>query len=210
MGFVVDWLKIPVDEVVLVGVDVWPKIPVGAVLLLVEVWPKIPVEEVVDASGFELIIESPPKSVVFVVEIGVSEVCFSVLSFLMEVPPKIELVFAASPPNIPLLVVVVIWLVFPNRFLEAVEFPPKIDVELTVEVDPNIDVVVVSLNENMELAVVAVKAELPKIPTDDFGIVCESFVKCDIFSFVSLFLPKSLSCSDWLVTCEPVNRPDFV
>ena len=140
----------------------------------------------------ELIDEPLPNIDVFELEIVVSEVCFGVLSLVIAGPPNIVADLEGSAPNMPLLVVVVTILLLANKFLEAVESPPKAEVDVVVGA-PNIGVEDFSFNENIEPVVDVTEVELPKIPVDDFGVVCNSFLKSDVFSFDASFLLPSLS-----------------
>ena len=142
----------------------------------------------------ELTDEPLPNIVVFELEIDVSEVGFDVRPLVIAGPPNIVADLGESVPNMPLLVVVVTILLLPNKFLEAVESPPKTEVEVVVVAGaPNIGVEDFSFNENIELDVDVTEVGLPKIPIDDFGVVCSSFLKSDVFSFDASFLLPSLS-----------------
>ena len=72
----------------------------------------------------------------------------------------------------------VVTLLVPKRFLEAVETPPNIEFELVVGVAPNNGVEVFSWDVNGELDVVV---EVPKMPADDFWVLCKSFLNIDVF-----------------------------
>ena len=142
----------------------------------------------------ELIDEPLPNIVVFELEIVVSEVCCGVLSLVIAGPPNIVADLGESVPNMPLLEVAGTIVLLPNKFLEVVEFPPNTEVEVVVVVGaPNIGVEDFSFKGNIELDVEVTEVELPKIPMEDFGAVCNSFLKSDVFSFDASFLLPSLS-----------------
>ena len=59
---------------------------------------------------------------------------------------------------------------------------------------PNIGAVDFSLMPNIELPLGSV--ELPKIPTDGLGVLCNSFLNIDVFWLCVSLLPISLSWKD--------------